>query len=82
MADSITISITIPTQLEQVLQKEADVIGISRSRHIGNILLERQASNPILNDCSNNSSGYCSEYDTTCNVDQANAETCESYTKG
>ena len=43
MADTITLSITIPNQLEKELQKESDVLGISRSRHIGSILLDRQA---------------------------------------
>lgn len=42
MADTITISITIPNQLEEELQKEADLKGISRSRHIGSVLLDRQ----------------------------------------
>ena len=34
-----TISITIPTQLEKILQAEANTQGISRSRFICNILL-------------------------------------------
>ena len=46
---SKTISITIPDQLEEELQKEADVKGISRSRHIGSVLLDRQAEQDKAN---------------------------------
>ncbi len=37
---SKTISITIPDQLEAKLQLSADKAGISRSRYIGNLLLQ------------------------------------------
>ena len=81
MADTITISITIPNQLEDDLQKEADLKGISRSRHIGNILLERQENKEPPNDCDFNSNGQYKKYNTPCVADQTNAETCEGYSK-
>jgi len=50
-----TISITIPEQLEKELQKEANRLGISRSRHIGNILLkwseDRYHRNKLTTNC-------------------------------
>lgn len=42
LKSSKTISITIPEQLESFLSEKAKIIGISRSRLIGNILLEWQ----------------------------------------
>lgn len=79
---SKTISITIPDQLEGVLQKEADTIGISRSRHIGNILLDRQSKSDPINDCGHLSvNSTCSKHGHHCAADQANAETCEGYIK-
>jgi len=52
---SKTISITIPDQLEDDLQMVADDIGISRSRFIGNLLLQwnedrKEKENKLNND--------------------------------
>ena len=46
---SKTISITIPGQLEADLQKAANKLGVSRSRYIGNLLLEWQKIKNLRN---------------------------------
>jgi len=79
---SKTISITIPEKLEEDLQNQADKIGISRSRFIGNLLLEwqkNQSKNP--NDCVNQNNNWCSHFDWACNAPQSEAETCSEYSK-
>lgn len=79
---SKTISITIPEQLELELQKEADATGVSRSRFIGNILLEWQKANKEpINDCENQECGWCSEFNISCKAPQTEAETCSDYGK-
>ncbi len=45
---STTISITIPEQLECQLKKRATKLGVSRSRFIGNILLDWQSNLPCI----------------------------------
>lgn len=79
---SKTISITIPEQLENELQKDADILGISRSRFVCNILLEWQRkTRTLLNDCGNQSDGFCSEFGISCKAPQSEAETCSDYHK-
>lgn len=80
---SITISITIPKQLESELQTIADNIGISRSRFIGNILLDWQKQkNKSENDCTKRSNGFCNHFKIRCTAPQHEAETCAGYKKG
>jgi len=75
-----TISITIPDQLEENLQKEADKLGVSRSRYIGNILLDWQKDlAQLANDCVNNQMGFCINYDMKCEAPQSEAESCAGY---
>ena len=77
---SKTISITIPMQLEKFLQKEADELGISRSRHIGNILLNYQErKQEPVNDCIHQEHGFCNEHNIKCVAPQKFAETCSEY---
>lgn len=79
---SKTISITIPDQLESFIQKEADKIGLSRSRFICNILLDWQNKNySVSNDCSNLVDGQCVEFEIQCKAPQHEAETCAGYKK-
>ena len=79
---SKTISITIPEQLEEDLQREADNLGVSRSRFISNILLEWQKhKNKPINDCKNLKGEWCNEFDFTCKAPQSEAETCAGYEK-
>lgn len=78
---SKTISITIPEKLVNDLQKEANEVGISRSRFIGNILLSWQKNiNVLINDCINQDNGYCNEFHMSCTAPQKEAETCVAYT--
>lgn len=78
---SKTISITIPEKLEEDLQKQADKIGISRSRFIGNLLLEWQKNQfKSTNDCKNQSNNWCNHFDFACTAPQSEAETCSEYT--
>jgi len=80
---SKTISITIPLQLEEDLKKEAAKLGISRSRLIGNLLLDWQKDKRvIINDCRNQREGWCIEFGTVCQAPQSEAETCSDYLKG
>lgn len=80
---SKTISITIPELLESDLQKQANKIGISRSRFIGNLLLEWQKKKTkTINDCTNLSKdGYCDQFGIECMAPQFEALTCEGYNK-
>jgi hypothetical protein len=79
---SKTISITIPKQLEESFQKEADNVGISRSRFICNILLQWQENKEKpINDCANQQIGWCSEWNMACKAPQSEAETCADYSK-
>lgn len=77
---SKTISVTIPEQLENFLQKEADILGLSRSRFICNILLDYQ-ENKIreYNDCANQNDGNCNKFDILCRAPQHEAVTCSDY---
>lgn len=83
---SVTISITIPEQLEDFFQKQADDTGISRSRAIGNVLLAYQKRQlyPIKNnDCARSDHlNYCSACAITCRAPQSEADTCPEYLKG
>ena len=80
---SKTISITIPDKLESDLQKQADEIGISRSRFICNLLLEWQKNQHIpINDCGNQNDGWCTEFGSSCQAVQKEANTCSDYFKG
>jgi hypothetical protein len=80
---SITISITIPNQLEQSLKDSSGLLGISRSRHIGNILLnwqEQQLKEKKSNDCiRKDHASICSEYNHKCVATQSDAEDCPDY---
>lgn len=77
---SKTISITIPEQLEEDLQTKADAIGISRSRFIGNILLDWQGmKGGLANECAKNQNNFCTECGDKCEAKQAEAETCAHY---
>lgn len=77
---SITISITIPEQLEEDLRNTAESIGISRSRFIGNILLDWQKQNTTpINDCVFQDNGTCEHFKFVCKAPQHSAETCEKY---
>ena len=79
---SKTISITIPEKLENDLQNKADEIGISRSRFIGNILLDWQTkinASKQVNDCINQLDGFCTEFSILCQAPQKEAETCADY---
>lgn len=79
---SRTISITIPDKLEEELQKKANNVGISRSRFIGNILLDWQRDNSTIkpvNKCLNLSNGWCRVYQFGCEAPQHEAETCPDY---
>jgi len=46
-----TISITIPNQLEKKIQMSADKAGISRSRYIGNLLLQWGERQDTISTC-------------------------------
>jgi hypothetical protein len=79
-----TISITIPEQLEETLRKESEKVGISRSRFIGNLLLEWQKTiegkkGTKFNDCGYNENGYCSYNCTGCIAPQSEAISCADY---
>ncbi len=81
---SITISITIPKQLEYDLQQSANAIGISRSRFIGNLLLAWQSTNnkPLtpINDCVYLQATHCSYFDRPCTFSTQEAQlTCSEY---
>ena len=79
---SKTISITIPEKLEHDLQKAANRIGISRSRFIGNLLLEWQENQyKSINDCLHQNNNWCKHFDWACNAPQTEAETCSEYSK-
>lgn len=79
---SRTISITIPEKLENDLQKQADKIGLSRSRFIGNLLLEWQVNQrKAVNECAHQNNNWCSHFDWMCNAPQTEAETCSEYQK-
>ena len=79
---SITISVTMPEKLENDLQKEADRIGISRSRFICNLLLEWQKEKgKAFNDCIHQNNGWCNEFDFECTAPQFEVETCAVYEK-
>ena len=82
---SITISITIPDQLEKELQEKANHIGISRSRFIGNILLKWQdvsSKTATPNDCRHRSKeAECVVFGQICNVPEFEARTCSDYLK-
>lgn len=90
----ITISVTMPALLEKSLQKEADVLGISRSRHITNTLLDRWQDIEIKktdndkkaqkvsapNRCDHRKKdSHCVFFDIDCEANQTSAETCEGY---
>lgn len=79
---SKTISVTIPEQLEEILQRDADELGLSRSRFICNILLEwqKEKENPT-NDCINLNGYWCDKFDISCKAPQLSAETCAGYKK-
>ncbi len=78
--NSKTISITIPEQLENKLQKSASELGISRSRFIGNLLLDwqRKKEKP-LNNCFNQKDGWCREFNISCIAPEEEAKTCSDY---
>ena len=79
---SKTISITIPEKLENDLQKQADKIGISRSRFIGNLLLEWQKKQKrAINNCFYQNNEWCKNFDLRCTAPRAEAETCTGYEK-
>lgn len=79
---SKTISVTLPEQLEEELQKEADRLQLSRSRFICNILLEWQKKNrEPINDCGNQEEGFCNEYNIPCKAPTSEAKTCPDYYK-
>jgi len=80
---SKSITITIPEQLEEELTKEAIRLGISRSRFIGNLLLDWQKTKTKqYNDCGNQNDGWCTEFANSCRAPQPEAETCSDYFKG
>lgn len=77
---SKTISVTIPEQLEEELQKEANKVGLSRSRFICNILLDWQKHlNDPINDCKNQEDGFCGEFGISCKAPKSEAKTCPDY---
>jgi len=77
---SKTISITIPDKLVKNLQAEADEVGISRSRFIGNILLDWQEKrNAPTNKCDHQNNKWCDFFQFPCTVPQSEALTCEGY---
>lgn len=77
---SKTISITIPDKLVLDLQREADEIGISRSRFIGNILLEWQTKRNLpTNKCDHQKDKWCDFFQMSCTAPQNEAVTCEGY---
>ena len=80
---SVTISITIPEQLEEFLQKGADDSGISRSRKIGNILLayqKEECKSVKNNDCANlGQDNYCAEFGIHCGATAEAATSCSGY---
>ena len=93
----ITISVTMPSPLEKSLQKGADSRGISKSRHICNILLDQWQDEDIKkvdedkkiqkasapSKCDHRSKdGHCVFFDIDCEANQASAETCEGYYEG
>lgn len=79
---SKTISITIPEKLEKDLQDQADKIGVSRSRFIGNLLLEWQKNKFVPpNNCTNWNANGCDQFGIDCMAPQSEAITCEGYNK-
>lgn len=89
-----SISITIPIPLVDQLQDAANMIGISRSRFITNLLLkwqERQQGfiageleqtifESVPSDCPNREEGgFCKKFDLVCNAPQNEASTCMGY---
>lgn len=89
----VTISVTIPKQLEIELQNNAIEVGISRSRFIANILMDWQqqkeinkpqvqskTAKPFPNDCVvKDKDGFCPVYSFTCMAFQEIAEKCPDY---
>jgi hypothetical protein len=81
---SKTISITIPDKLEKDLREAAERTGISRSRFIGNLLLDWQKAwmpKAMIhyNNCAFNKGGECTKIGIACKVPQFEAETCSDY---
>ena len=80
---SVTISITIPEQLEKYMQNKADEVGISRSRQIGNILLawQKDDMNGVrINRCKNlGALNECSVFNLICEAPQSEAITCAEF---
>lgn len=77
---SITVSVTLPDRLERDLQREADVIGISRSRYISNLLLDWQArTNKLTNKCDHQENRFCDFFQRDCILNQAEALDCVGY---
>ena len=77
---SKTISITIPVQLEEELVKEAARLGISRSRFIGNLLLDWQKTEKNnTNNCAHQSNDWCAFFNIECKAPQTEAETCVGF---
>ena len=87
------ISVTIPLPLVDELQREADIVGISRSRFISNILLKWQEDKKVKesqeqsvkeqapNNCPNRADdGFCEAFDIICSAPQKEAETCSGFT--
>jgi hypothetical protein len=77
---SKTISITIPDQLETKLQLSADKAGISRSRYIGNLLLQWGEHQREYKECKHkNSEGNCIVYNDFC--DTKKMESCRMFSR-
>jgi hypothetical protein len=77
---SITVSVTLPDRLEKDLQNAADVIGISRSRYIANLLLEWQAkTNKSTNKCEHQNNRWCDFFQLSCILNQEEALNCKGY---
>lgn len=77
---SKTISITIPDKLVTDLQSDADEVGISRSRFIGNLLLDWQTKRNLpTNKCDHQNNKWCDFFQMTCIAPQNEAITCVGY---
>ena len=78
----ILVTDTPDKEAEEKLQKEADNVGLSRSRFICNLLLEWQKDkDKPCNDCENLNGEWCDEFNIACKAPQSEAETCAGYKK-
>ncbi len=76
----VTISITISDKLEKLLSEKAELLGISRSRQVNDVLIawqNKQHNNPNL--CISNNNGVCQIFGEDCTAVDQFAKDCPNY---